>query len=322
MWIDELPAFLLALTQARVAVWPALGGAGLTLAAAVRDGRRRNVLNERLHEVRRPLQALALMTPAAGGTAVGEGPLEMAAAALLRLDREINGEAEVTVRAAFAVRPLVEAARRRWQAQATLGGATIAVRWDAGEAAIEGDRIDLAAALDNLVANALEHGGPRIELAADLVGPRICLAVVDSGSGAGRRARDRDASVRARTARRDRRTPFGRLSGRARHGHGLRLVRRTAAAHGGTFALHQGEDGTSAVLELPLLPPQAPATGRRSQDDRGDPERTSLRFSDSAPEVHRGSGASKGDRDDPGRTSPLFVREGSSRSPDSHRANP
>jgi signal transduction histidine kinase len=254
MWIDELPAFLFALTQARVAVWPALGGAGLTLAAAVRDGRRRTVLNERLHEVRRPLQALALMTtPAVGGPPVGEGPLEMAAAALARLDREINGEAEVAVRAALAVRPLVEAARQRWQTQAALRGATIAVRWDAGEAAIEGDRIDLAAALDNLVANALEHGGPRIELTADLVGPRICLAVVDSGSGAGRRARDRDASVRARAARR-RRTPFGRLSGRARHGHGLRLVRRTAAAHAGTFALHKGKDGTSAVLELPLLP--------------------------------------------------------------------
>ena len=52
MWIDDLPAFLFALTQARVSVWPALGGAGVTLAAAVRDGRRRTVLNERLHELR------------------------------------------------------------------------------------------------------------------------------------------------------------------------------------------------------------------------------------------------------------------------------
>jgi signal transduction histidine kinase len=257
MWIDDLPAFLFALTQARVAIWPALGGAGLTLAAAVRDGRRRTVLNERLHEVRRPLQALALMAPGTGGPAagVGDGSLEMAAVALARLDREINGEAEAEVRAVIALRPLVEAARRRWIAQAALLGSTIGVRWDAGEAAIEGDRIDLAAALDNLVSNALEHGGPRIELSADLIGGRICLAVVDSGSGAGRRARDRDASARGREARRRRewRTPFGRISGRARHGHGLRLVRRTAERHGGTFALHQGERGTSAVLELPLL---------------------------------------------------------------------
>jgi two-component system, OmpR family, sensor histidine kinase TctE len=289
MWIDELPAFLLALTQARITVWPALGGAGVTLAAAVRDGRRRTALNERLHEVRRPLQALALMGPVVGGTKGEDGPLEMAAAALARLDREINGEAEAAAPAAIAARPLLEAARRRWRPQAALFGATIEVRWSAGEAAIEGDRIDLVAALDNLISNALEHGGPRIELAADLVGDRICLAVVDSGGGAGRRARDREAALRSREARRRRgRAPFSRLSGRVRHGHGLRLVRRTAAAHGGTFALHVGEHGTSAVLELPLLPPQAPATRRpRSQ----------------------------GDRDDPGRTSPLFVREGSSRSP-------
>ncbi|HEY0411342.1 MAG TPA: ATP-binding protein [Candidatus Dormibacteraeota bacterium] len=225
------------------------------MAAAVRDGRRRTALNERLHEVRRPLQALALMAPATGEAVAGDGPLEMAAAALARLDREINGEGDAQVRATIAVRPLVEAAQRRWHAQSALSGAAIAVRWDAGEAAIEGDRIDLVAALDNLVANALEHGGPRIELTADLLGGRICLAVVDSGSGAGRRARERDASVRGREARRRRewRAPFGRLSGRARHGHGLRLVRRTAERHGGTFALHRGEHGTSAVLELPLL---------------------------------------------------------------------
>src|SRR4051812_20250726 len=98
MRIDDLPAWLVALTQARVAVWPALGGAVLTLAAAVRDARRRSVLNERLHEVRRPLQALALMGDPATGD---EGPMEMAAAALARLDREINGEAEREVRAAL-----------------------------------------------------------------------------------------------------------------------------------------------------------------------------------------------------------------------------
>jgi signal transduction histidine kinase len=252
VWIDDIPTLIAALTPARLAVWPALGGAGATLAAVVRDGRRRNVLNERLHELRRPLQALALMAPAAGA---GDGPVEMAAAALARLEREINGEDEAEVRATVAVRPLLEAARRRWGAQAALDGATIAVRWDAGEAVVAGDRIDLAAALDNLISNSLEHGRPRIELAADLVGERICLAVVDSGSGAGRRAREREALARGREARRRReaRAPFGRLSGRARHGHGLRLVRRTAERHGGAFALHKGERGTSAVLELPLM---------------------------------------------------------------------
>jgi signal transduction histidine kinase len=306
MWIEDLPAFLAALTPARVAVWPALGGAGVTLMAAVRDGRRRTALNERLHEVRRPLQALALLEPVGEGASAAGGPLEMAAAALARLDREINGEGEVSERGVLAVRPLLEAGRRRWRRQAELRGARIEVRWDAGEAAVEGDRIDLAAALDNLIANALEHGGPRVELAADRVGGRICLAVVDSGSGAGRRVRDRDAVLRGREARRRHhpRTPFGRFAGKSRHGHGLRLVRRTAIAHDGTFALHKGEHGTSAVLELPLLPSPLRTPHDGSQGDRDAPART----------PHDGS---QGDRDDPERTSTLFVREGSSQSPPS-----
>jgi signal transduction histidine kinase len=259
MLINDITAYIAALAPARLAIWPVLGGAGATLAAAVRDGRRRTVLNERLHELRRPLQALALMAPRGGRPGAGDGPVEMAAAALVALEREINGEREASAQALVAVRPLLEAARRRWRGQAAFVGAALALRWDAGEAAVEGDRLELAAALDNLIANALEHGDGPIELAADLAGDRICLAVVDSGSGAGRRARAREAVLKGREARR-RRGPFGRLGGRARHGHGLRLVRRTAARHGGAFALHKGERGTSAVLELPLAPrPKAQA---------------------------------------------------------------
>jgi len=277
MWIDDVTAYIAALAPARVAFWPALGGAGATLAAAVRDGRRRTVLNERLHELRRPLQALALMAPRGGPPGGGDGAVEMAAAALAALEREINGEREGRATAVVALRPLLEAARRRWRGQAAMSGGALALRWDAGEAAVEGSRLELAAALDNLIANALEHGGAQVELSADLAGDRICLAVVDSGSGAGRRARQREAVLKGRDARRRRRDgPFGRLSGRARHGHGLRLVRRTAARHGGAFALHKGERGTSAVLELPLAPPVrtdggaafAPSFGWRSGEVR------------------------------------------------------
>jgi signal transduction histidine kinase len=271
MWIDDIPTWIAALVPARLVVWPLLGGVGATLATAVRDGRRRTVLNEHLHEVRRPLQVLALMTPRQlggseeddAGSGDGDGAVEMVAAALVRLEREINGERGEGARALIAVRPLLEAARRRWRRQAALVGASIEVRWGADEVAVEGDRIDLAAALDNSIANALEHGGGTIELRADLIGGRLCLAVVDSGRGAGKRAREREAVLtgRATRRRRDPRAPFGRLTGRARHGHGLRLVRRTAARHNGTFALHHGEHGTSAVLELPVAPATSPERG-------------------------------------------------------------
>jgi len=256
MWLYDIPTYMVAFSPARLAVWPALGGAGATVAAALREGRRRAVLNERLHEVRRPLQALALMAgPAGRGAAGEEGPIDMAAAALARLELEINGERAAVARATIAVRPLLEAAARRWGAQATLRGGGLVVRWRGEEAVVAGDRLELAAALDNLIANALEHGGPRVELAADLLAGRICLAVVDSGAGAGRRAREREAAALGRAAKRRRAFgPLGRVSGKARHGHGLRVVRRTATRHGGTFALHLGQSGASAVIELPLAP--------------------------------------------------------------------
>src|ERR1700742_1777078 len=118
MWIDDVTAYIAALTPARPALGPARGGAGAPFAAAVRDGRKRTVLNERLHELRRPLQVLALMAPAAEGPGSGDGPVEMAAVALAALEREINGERGAGTRAIVAVRPLLEAARRRWRAQA------------------------------------------------------------------------------------------------------------------------------------------------------------------------------------------------------------
>ncbi|MFT3863001.1 MAG: hypothetical protein QM729_01930 [Solirubrobacterales bacterium] len=257
MWFDDVTAYIAALVPARIAVWPALGGAGAALAGSLREGRRRTVLNEHLHELRRPLQALALMAPSRGRAwDDDEGPIEMAAAALARLEREINGERGGPARALVAVRPLLESAHRRWTLQAASLGAAISLCWRAEEAVVAGDRVELAGALDNLIANALEHGGARIELAADLLDGRVCLAVVDSGAGAGRRARERDpqAGGRRRTGRREMSGLVRRLSGRERRGHGLRLVRRVVDHHDGAFALHMGELGTSAVIELPLAP--------------------------------------------------------------------
>ncbi len=226
-----LPAFALA--------------AAAALAAGAREGRRRMALNEALHELRRPLQALVLQAPAGRRAGGGDGPVEMAAAALTRLEREINGEPAAPQRAPLLARPLAESALGRWRERAAGAGATLELHWEAGGAAIDADRQDIAAALDNLIDNAIEHGGPRIAVEAASFADMLSLAVVDSGDGAGsgREARPVPAP----------RDLLSRLSGRRRHGHGLRRVRRTAAAHGGSFSLHRGESGTSAVLELPLL---------------------------------------------------------------------
>jgi len=228
----------------------------LSLAAAVAvrtlwQGRRRTMLNEALHELRRPLQALALAAPAGGAGPARAGDrvevsVQMATAALERLDREINGVAPAPVREALAARPLAEAAVVRWRVRAEAAGGSLELSWRAADAEICADRCEISQALDNLIVNAIEHGGPRIELEATLGVGWLRLAVIDSGRGSLSASRGfRPAGLAAR------------ISGKGRHGHGLRVVRRTAAAHGGEFALRTTAVGTEARLQLPLLSGEA-----------------------------------------------------------------
>jgi signal transduction histidine kinase len=227
-----------------VAAWPL--GASLAAAVAVqglRGGRRRAALNEALHELRRPLQALALVPAAAipAEPSAIQGSVQMAAAALERLEREINGEASPAAPETLPARPLLESVVGRWRARAALAGSSLSLRWDGGEARIQADPCAVAQALDNLVVNAIEHGGPEILIEARVGRGALRVAVVDRGRGT--RPQPRRESPAALIAR---------LSGRRLRGHGLRLVRRTAAAHGGCFRLRFSEGGTEAVLELPL----------------------------------------------------------------------
>lgn len=207
-------------------------------------GRRRTALNEALHELRRPLQALALSSPdAAGGRAGGiESSLQMAAAALERLDREINGEAVTVARAPLAAGPLLEAAVARWQRRAALRGGSLRLRCGVADQIVSGDRGEISQALDNLIVNALEHGGPDVVVAARRAPGALRLSVTDSGAASNRVSRRGDAAGL-----------LARLTGRRRHGHGLRVVRRIAAAHGGSFRLRCSQAGTEAELDLPLL---------------------------------------------------------------------
>jgi len=227
-----------------VAAWPL--GASLAAAVAVgglHAGRRRTALNEALHELRRPLQALALAAPGAGQAEPStiQGAVQMAASALERLEREINGDSVIPSRGPLCVRPLLDSVVGRWRARAALAGGSLSLCWQAGEAMIDGDRGEVARALDNLIVNAIEHGGPEIVVEARARRGRLHVAVVDCGR------ESRPESRRESPAE-----LVARLSGRRLHGHGLRVVRRTAAGHGGDFRLHSSARGTEAVLELPL----------------------------------------------------------------------
>jgi signal transduction histidine kinase len=225
------------------AVWPfAVSMAALVAAQGLHAGRRRSALNEALHELRRPLQAIALAGGGpAGSPPVLESSVRLAAAALERLDREVNGGSLRRPPEAVEVRPLLEAATRRWRSRASLGGGSLSLRWRAGWAVVIGDRVELSQALDNLIVNAIEHGGPAISIDARPHKGCVRIVIADAGR-ASRAATRRDAPADV----------IARLGGRRRRGHGLSVVRRVAAAHGGRFALRRSERGSLALLELPL----------------------------------------------------------------------
>lgn len=220
--------------------------AGLPMAASfalaggitsLREGRRRTALNEAMHELRRPLQVLSLTLPANIDQAVQvESSLELATAALERLDREINGGALEKVEAEVSVNALIDEATERWQGVAARSGGGLRKEWNGPEAYVEGDRFELAQALDNLLSNAIEHGAGRVKIGWRREGRWVCISVSSSGALARAKAPGRR---RSRGSRR-------------RRGHGLRVVERVAARHGGSFTLRSVGDGAKASLRLPL----------------------------------------------------------------------
>jgi signal transduction histidine kinase len=217
-------------------------GAVLALALAVgrrREQRRRRLLNERLHELRRPLQALVLTAPAT--PPVGPDPLELALAALRDLDAEINGGRPELRRRPVEARMLALAALSRWRGAAARAGRRLEVRWRCGDALVDVDPVRIAQAIDNLIANALEHGRGTVTIEGRRSGDALELWVRDRGSSQAR----------------------GRAGGRdPRRGHGLRVARAIGERHGGELRWRRLVGGSVAALRLPLAAPR-PAVAPR-----------------------------------------------------------
>lgn len=226
--------------QTLLAGWPLAGVLALLVAGErLRAIRRRSALNRALHELRRPLQLLAI---AQGSLAGSTSPLGLALAAVARLDREVNGGGAEGQRLVWC-RELAAAAVARWRSRAGLAGGSIALRWRAGGAPLIADPALISQALDNLIVNALEHGGPNLVVEAREARGRLRLSVADDGRGGGGARAGSPADV------------IARLTGRSRHRHGLEVVHSVARMHQGRFALRRSEGGSVAVLDLPLAEP-------------------------------------------------------------------
>jgi two-component system OmpR family sensor kinase len=200
----------------------------------IRTARRRHALNRALHELRRPLQALVLSSGGAHGP--GSHAVRVALTALDDLDREINGDERRVDLRPVDCRALVQPAVERWVGVAAATRRVLTLHWRAGSASVLADPDRVAQALDNLIDNALRHGGLRVTVDAELCAAGVRIAVRDTG-----------AAIQTPTGSRD-----------GRRGHGLAIVSRVAAEHGGRFLMHRTAAGATATLELPLAPRAKP----------------------------------------------------------------
>lgn len=125
---------------------------------------------------------------------------------------------------------------RAWQPAAARAGVELTIDCDAAIPAVTGDRLRLAQATANLIANAIEHGGNRVELRCRPLGDGVRVEVVDDGAGL-----PAPLDVLVGRARR----------GRGQRGRGLAIVTSITALHGGRLTAAPSEHGAHLVLDLP-----------------------------------------------------------------------
>lgn len=231
-------------------------------AASLRDRRRRVRVARAGHEARGPLCTARLALGGLERTARVEAiDLELRRAALA-LD-DLSGRPRPAVAIVDVGRLLAEAAPA-WHALAAARGAELVV--EAGEARVIGDRLRLAQACANLVANAIEHGvpppddatpgdsshddapppddsppaaGARVEVRCSTAGGRVRVEVRDRGPGLPA------PLARLVAAARGRRSP---------RGHGLAIAAAVAERHRGRLSNLPADRGAHLVLELPAAP--------------------------------------------------------------------
>jgi signal transduction histidine kinase len=141
----------------------------------------------------------------------------------------------------FDLCQLVTDSVEAWHAPAAARGVDLQLVRPGHELLVVGQRLRLAQAIGNLLANAIEHGGGTVMVRLRREPSGIRLEIVDQGPGL-------PAPVDRLRQRPRRLRPRRRRDGR---GHGLAVVSAVAAAHGGRLAAAPSDRGARLVLELP-----------------------------------------------------------------------
>jgi signal transduction histidine kinase len=138
-----------------------------------------------------------------------------------------------------------------WGAVASAHGAHLRLLASAGRPVVIGERLRLAQAIGNLVANAIEHGGGLIQISCRVDAGVVRIEVIDQGPGL--------PAPLTELVRGPRRRGAG-----SRRGHGLAVASAVVDAHGGRLAVVPSDRGAILVITLPSAVIGPPAT-------RGDP---------------------------------------------------
>jgi signal transduction histidine kinase len=192
--------------------WTLVGLVALLVAQAVWQARRMRLVAQAEHELRGPLQSIALAAPERCGEDIERARIALADLALARTGRRARREAEVV-----RLDRVVWRAAAGWDLAARRAGGGVHLDWKAGPISIRADRGRLAQAIGNLLANAVEHGGGEVRVIGRRTGRGIRLEVRDSGRG-----------------------------------HGLAIAARAVRDSGGQMSATRAGSGTAVAIDLPI----------------------------------------------------------------------
>jgi signal transduction histidine kinase len=211
-------------------------------AVHARERRRAMSAARARHEIRGPLSAARLALDGLERNARVEAiDLELRRAALALDDLVRGGGGGHDRVEPVDVGTLLREAAPAWQALAGGRGCDLAIDPPRGLAVVRGDRMRLAQACANLMANAVEHGGGRVTIRAVAAARRVRIEVADTGPGLPAPIPDLVAAARGR---------------RSPRGHGLAIAAAVAERHGGRLASAPAARGARVVLDLPQAPPE------------------------------------------------------------------
>lgn len=224
-----------------------LAALGAVTAARLVIARRMELVERACHELRGPLTAARLAVHlAAGQPSAPRGPLEAidvelgrARLALADLSAARQGGRAADRIGTFDVGALLAEVSSTGQAEACTRGRVLRCERLPGRVLVRGDRDRLARAIENLIANALEHGEGTVLLRARAGVHSVRVEVLDDGPGL-----PAPVAVLVRRPR----------AGAGARGRGLAIAADTAARHGGLLTAAPSERGARLVLELPTAP--------------------------------------------------------------------